>query len=32
VRDGMVPLTAQALGLARAGRISLTEVYRARLE
>ena len=32
VADGMVRLTAQALDLARTGAISLTEVFRARLE
>jgi type IV pilus assembly protein PilB len=32
VEDGMVRLTAQALSLARAGVISLTEVFRARLD
>ncbi|MEO8467247.1 MAG: type II/IV secretion system protein, partial [Gammaproteobacteria bacterium] len=32
VAEGMVRLTAQALELARTGAISLTEVFRARLE
>ncbi|WP_129645499.1 GspE/PulE family protein [Peristeroidobacter agariperforans] len=32
VREGMVPLTQQALALARTGEISLTEVYRSRLD
>ena len=32
VREGMVPLTQQALTLARTGQISLQEVFRARLE
>jgi type IV pilus assembly protein PilB len=32
VADGMVPLTASALALARAGRISLEEVWRVRAE
>ena len=32
VREGMVRLTAQALALARAGTIPLTEVFRARIE
>ena len=32
IREGMVPLTQQALTLARTGQISLLEVFRARLE
>jgi type IV pilus assembly protein PilB len=32
VEEGMVRLTGQALGLARAGKISIGEVFRARLE
>lgn len=32
MREGMVPLTQQALTLARTGQISLLEVFRARLE
>ncbi len=32
VRDGMVPLTTNAIELARTGAISLAEAYRVRLE
>ena len=32
IRDGMVPLTANAIELARSGQISLAEAYRVRLE